>query len=214
MVIIILTRPAPVRLLFAFLIGGMATSIVVGFIVLKVIDGTGIAEGNTGRSVGPGIDIAVGVLSLALAFLLATGRELPFAQRRAARKQRRDEKKAREDAKDPWTQRILGRDSLWLAFALGVVLDLPSVWYLAALKDIAQANHEVPTELAMILTFNVIMFALIEIPLVCYLLAPERSAAAVKRFADWGHANARMIGAWVAGLIGAYLVIEGILDLV
>jgi len=203
-----------VRLLLAFLLGGMATSIVVGFVLLKVIDGTGIVEGDSGRSVGPGIDIAVGVLSLSLAFLLATGRELPFARRRAARKQRREAKQAEEDAKDPWTKRILGRDSLWLAFALGVVLDLPSVWYLAALKDIAEDNHGVTVELGQILIFNLIMFALIEIPLVCYLLAPERSAAAVNRFAAWGHRNARMIGAWVAGLIGAYLVIEGVLDLV
>ncbi len=58
------------------------------------------------------------------------------------------------------------------------------------------------------------MFALIEIPLVFYLLAPERSAAAVARFAAWTHAHARQIGAWVAGVIGAYLVISGIVDLV
>jgi hypothetical protein len=213
-VIVILTRPQPVRLLAAFLIGGMATSVIVGFVLLKVIDGTGIATGDTGRSVGPGIDIAAGLASLALAFALATGRELPFAERRAARKRKREAAKALEDRKDPWTKRILGRDSLWLAFALGVALDLPSVWYLAALKDIAQADHAVTIELALILTFNLIMFALIEVPLVCYLLAPERSAAAVDRFAAWAHSHARQIGAWVAGLIGAYLLISGILDLV
>jgi hypothetical protein len=213
-VIIILTRPQPLRLLAAFLIGGMATSIVVGFVVLKVIDGTGIATGSTGKSVGPGIDIAVGVASLALAWVAATGRALPFAERRAARKRKREEKKAQEDAKDPWTKRILARDSLWLAFALGIVLDLPSVWYLAALKDIAEANHGVGVEFAAILTFNLIMFALIEIPLVYYLLAPERAAAIVERGSAWAHRNARQIGAWVAGVIGAYLVISGILDLV
>jgi len=213
-VIIILTRPQPVRLLLAFLIGGMATSIVVGFVLLKLIDGTGIATGSTGRSVGPGIDIAVGLASLALAWVAATGRELPFAERRAARKRKREQKKALEEPKDPWTKRILGRDSLWLAFALGIVLDLPSVWYLAALKDIAEGNHGVTLELGQILIFNLIMFALIEVPLICYLLAPERSAAAVDRFAAWGHANARRIGAWVAGVIGVYLVISGIVDLV
>jgi hypothetical protein len=213
-VIIILTRPQPVRLLLAFLIGGMATSIVVGFVLLKAIDGTGIATGSTGRSVGPGIDIAVGLASLALAWVAATGRELPFAERRAARKRKREAKKALDEPKDPWTKRILGRDSLWLAFALGVVLDLPSVWYLAALKDIAEGNHGVTGELVQILIFNLIMFALIEVPLLCYLLAPERSAAAVNRFAAWGHANARKIGAWVAGVIGVYLLVSGIVELV
>jgi hypothetical protein len=213
-VIIILTRPHPVRLLAAFLIGGMATSIVAGFILLKAIDGSGIATGSTGRSVGPGIDIVVGLASLALAFAVATGRDLPLAGRRAARKQRHAAAKAGKEPKDPWTQRILGHDSLWLAFALGVVLDLPSVWYLAALKDIAQADHAVPLELGLILTFNLIMFALIEIPLVFYLLAPERSAAAVAGFSSWGHSHARQIGASVAGVVGAYLLVSGIIDLV
>ena len=175
--LIVLTRPHPVRLLAAFLIGGMVTSITVGFVLLGVIDGTNLVEGDTGRSIGPGIDIVVGLASLALAYAVATGRELPFAERRAARKERRAAEKAGEEPKDPWTKRILGRDSLWLAFALGVVLDLPSVWYLAALKDIAEANHGVPTELLLILTFNLIMFALIEIPLVCYLFAPGKARA-------------------------------------
>jgi hypothetical protein len=212
--LIVLTRPNPVRLLAAFLIGGMATSIVVGFLVLQAINGSNLVEGDTGRSVGPAIDLVVGLASLALAYAVATGRDLPFAARRAARKERRAAARADAEPKDPWTKRILGRDSLWLAFALGVVLDLPSVWYLAALKDIAEANHGVPTELLMILTFNLIMFALIEIPLVCYLLAPERSQAAVGRFDAWTHRNARQIGAGVAAVIGGYLVVSGIVDLV
>ena len=212
--LIVLTRPRPARLLAAFLIGGMTTSIVVGFVLLRVIDGTNLVEGNTGRSIGPGIDIVVGLASLALAYAVATGRDLPFAGRRAARKERRAAEKEGEEHKDPWTKRVLGRDSLWLAFALGVVLDLPSVWYLAALKDIAEANHGVPIELIQILTFNLIMFALIEIPLVFYLLAPERSEAAVARFDAWTHRNARQIGASVAAVVGVYLVISGIIDLV
>ena len=212
--LIVLTRPHPVRLLAAFLLGGMVTSIAVGFVLLRAIDGTNLVEGDTGRSIGPGIDIAVGLASLALAYAVAKGRDLPFARRRAARKERRAAEKAADEHKDPWTKRVLGHDSLWLAFALGVVLDLPSVWYLAALKDIAEAGHGVPSELGLILTFNLIMFALIEIPLVCYLLAPERSQAAVARFDAWTHRNARQIGAWVAGVAGAYLVISGILDLV
>ena len=80
----------------------MTTSIVVGFVLLRVIDGTNIAEGDTGRSIGPGIDIVVGLASLALAYAVATGRDLPFAARRAARKERRAAEKEGEE------QRIRG----------------------------------------------------------------------------------------------------------
>jgi hypothetical protein len=212
-VILILTRPQPVRLLAAFLVGGMATSVIVGLIVLTAIDGSGAVEGSTGKSVSPAIDIVVGLLSLALAFAVATGRDLPFADRRAARKQAKAAAAADAESKDPWTQRILTRDSLWLAFGLGIVLDLPSVWYLAALKDIAEGSHPQGTEIALILVFNLIMFALIEIPLVCYLIAPERSAAAVARFDAWAHGHMRQIGASVAAVLGAYLLLSGIADL-
>lgn len=210
-VVIILTRPNPARLLAAFLIGGMATSIAVGLAVLAIIEGSGVVGGGSSHSISPAIDLVVGLMSLALAFMIATGRPLPFAERRASRKAAKAAPAV--EAKDPWTQRILGRDSLALAFGLGIVLDLPSVWYLAALKDIAKAGNSTGHDIALVLLFNVIMFALIEIPLVCYLVAPQSSAARVARFDEWTRSHLRQIGATVAAVIGVYLTINGIAGL-
>ena len=39
------------------------------------------------------------------------------------------------------TQRVLTRDSSWLVFVLGIVLNLPGVWYLIALKDIGLSEY-------------------------------------------------------------------------
>ena len=39
------------------------------------------------------------------------------------------------------TQRVLTRDSSWLVFVLGIVLNLPGVWYLIALKDIGLSDY-------------------------------------------------------------------------
>ena len=58
------------------------------------------------------------------------------------------------------------------------------------------------------------MFALIEIPLVCYLFAPDRSAAAVERFAAWTHAKHARDRRLGRRDLGAYLVISGVVDLV
>jgi hypothetical protein len=211
-VVIILTRPNPARLLAAFLVGGLATSLVVGLVVLAVIESSGAVDSGSSRSISPTIDVIVGVLSLVLAFMVASGRPLPFADRRAKRKAAKATPEAQ--SKDPWTQRVLGRDSLVLAFGLGIVLDLPSVWYLAALKDIAAAGNSTGTDVLLVLLFNVIMFALIEIPLVCYLIAPERSAARVARFDEWAHSHMRQIGVGVATVIGTYLLLDGIAGLV
>jgi Sap, sulfolipid-1-addressing protein len=212
-VVIILTRPNPARLLAAFLIGGMLTSVLVGLIVLAIIETSGAVGSDSSHSISPAIDIVAGSISLAIAFLVGTGRPLPFANRRARRKAAKADATAQDEAKDPWTQRILGRDSLGLAFGLGIVLDLPSVWYLAALKDIAHAENSTADDIALVLLFNVIMFALIEIPLVFYLVAPERAAARVARFDSWARSHLRQIGATVAAVIGVYLLINGIAGL-
>ncbi len=191
-----------------------ATSIVVGFVLLEG-DRRDRDRHREHRRVGrSGIDIAVGLASLALAWVAATGRELPFAARRAARKRKREEKKALEDAKDPWTKRILARDSLWLAFALGVGPRPaerlvpgraqghrrgPARRHDRARPDPGLQPDHVRADRG-----------------AADLLPAWRPSARrphVSRFAAWGHANARQIGAWVAGVVGVYLVISGILDL-
>ena len=58
------------------------------------------------------------------------------------------------------------------------------------------------------------MFALIEIPLVCYLFAPGRSRAMVDRFDAWLRRNARGLAAGLAGVVGVFLVVKGLVRLV
>ncbi len=210
-VVIIFTRPNPARLLGAFLIGGLTTSVLVGLGVLALIKGSGVVGGSSSHSISPTIDVIAGLLSLSLAFLVATGRPLPFAGRRAERKSAKAD--ATAEPKDPWSKRMLERDSLAVAFGLGILIDLPSVWYLAALKDIAEAGHSTGADIALVLLFNAIMFVLVEVPLAFYLLAPERAAAGAARFDEWSRSHLRQIGAVVATVIGAYLLINGIVGL-
>lgn len=210
-VILIITRPQPARLLLGFLIGGMLTSVTVGFVLLRAIEGTGTLSDGSGGTLSPAIDLILGCLSLAIAFVLATGRESGLVERTARRKELKA--KPEKPAKDPWTKRILERGSVPLAVMLGVALDLPSVWYLAALKDIAHANHSTGQDLVSILVFNVIMFALIEIPLVYYLVTPDRAAATVARFDAWARGHMRQIGVSVTTVIGLYLIANGLAGL-
>ena len=210
-VVIIFTRPNPARLLGAFLIGGLTTSVLVGLGVLALIKGSGVVGGSSSHSISPTIDVIAGLLSLSLAFLVATGRPLPFAGRRAERKSAKAN--ATAEPKDPWSKRMLERDSLAVAFGLGILIDLPSVWYLAALKDIAEAwsldgrrrrsgaalqrDHvrpgRGPTRL-----------------LSAGARAGRGSGGALRQ---WSRSHLRQIGAVVATVIGAYLLINGIVGL-
>src|SRR3954447_15559377 len=196
-VLVVLTRPRPVRLLGAYLAGGMLAGLGVGFVVVFALEGAGIDDSGGGQSTAGGIaDIVVGALSLSLAAILASGGDPRPARMR--------KKRATEPGpkKPSWTERAVKHDSMGVAFGLGVLLDLPSVWYLLALKDIATGGYSPAVEAALIIGFNLIMFAVIEIPLIAYLVAPERAAATVTGFNAWMRSHARRIAVAIAGVVG------------
>ena len=64
-----------------------------------------------------------------------------------------------------------------------------------------------------VLAFNVIMLALLEIPTVGYLLAPEKTPAAVDRLKAAISRHGRQGAIWGAGVIGGLLVLRGVIEL-
>jgi len=216
-VILILTRPHPIRLFTGYLIGGMAMSITVGLLILAFADTSNLGTGSS-SSPSPSIDLALGIALLAMSLALATGRDLPGSQRRERRRAGKAEQRAAAAAaghapKESSVKRLIAHDSILLAVAIGVVLSLPSVWYLGALKDIDGGGYSTTSAVGLVLGFNLIMFALIEIPLAFYLLTPDRAAAAVARFDRWTHNHKRRIGVWATGVAGAALAIDGLLGI-
>jgi hypothetical protein len=210
-VIVILARPSPTRQLAAFLLGGMTFSVAVGLGLLFALKGSKLTT-TSHKPTSVAIDLVAGAASLAAAFVLLTRRDVALRERRELRHERRRGGSAEPGATEPstpWTKRTLERGSLPLAFAIGVLLNVPGVWYLAALKDISAGNHSVPVEVLLVLGFNVVMFGLIEVPLVCFLVAPERARELVRRFDVALHEHARQIGIAVATLVGAYLLVKG-----
>jgi hypothetical protein len=112
--------------------------------------------------------------------------------------------------KPSMTQRVLTRDSSWLVFVLGIVLNLPGVWYLIALKDIGLSDYTDAAKVLLLLGFNVIMFSFVEGPLIGYLVAPDWSRKQVDRFNGWLHRNGRHLGGWIGVVVGTYLLVRGI----
>jgi hypothetical protein len=207
-VIVVLGRPRPARLLGAYLAGGMLAGLGFGFLIVFVLKGTGVDDPSDNRSAASAIvDIVVGSLSLGLAVVLQTGRDPRPGRLRRKRPAPSGPKKK------SWTQRAISHDSLGVAFGLGVVLDLPSVWYLLALKDISTGGYSSAEEALLIVVFNLIMFTLIEVPLVAYLVAPEKAAAIVARFNQWIHSHLRQLATGVAGVLGIYLFVRGVVAL-
>src|SRR3954447_14120627 len=119
MVVLIVRGPNPTRMLGAYLFGAMLVSVGVGVAIVRSLD-AGNAVGGGDDTVGPAIDIALGLFALTVALILGTGRDRRLRERRERRKAAR----ARPE-KDPWSQRVLARESLLLTFAVGMALSLP-----------------------------------------------------------------------------------------
>jgi hypothetical protein len=201
-VIVVLSRPNPRRLLLAYLVGGMLTSITVGIAVVSSLSGLDVLAGSSPIA-DPLVNFTVGALALIVAYALATDRDARFEERRR-------EKRASRPTRDPWSERVLSRGTAPIAFAVGVALSLPGAFYLVALKDIAQGQDEFGAQLFAILVFNLIMFVLAEVPLLGYSFAPEATTVKVEQLNSWMARHARQIVIVVATTIGLYLIARGL----
>jgi hypothetical protein len=204
-VAIIISRPSPRRLLLGFYAGGMVTSITAGILVLDAFKDSRKVAGSSSSHVSAGPSIAVGLVALALAWLMASRRGRALIERRRARHPR----PARDDTPS-WAERHLAGASAGVAFAVGAVINLPGPFYLVALGEIAGASYSRAQELGLILLFNVIMFLLLEVPLVGYLVQPERTAERVAALSAWLNANGLRVMGWLVGLVGLSLIAQGI----
>jgi hypothetical protein len=193
----------PKRLLLGYLAGALLVSLTVGFVIVFVIHDSGATE-TAQNSLSPSMDIALGAIFLLVAYVVSSGRDERLKERRKARKG------ASEAEKGPSkVEQLLGRGDARITFALGVVFTLPGVAYLAALHDLQQLGYGAPGEILVILGFNFMLLILLEIPLVGYLVAPERTVAAVQRFRTWLTQSSRRILVVGAAGIGVILLVRG-----
>ena len=208
-VLVILTQPNPRRLLGAYLAGAMLTSLTIGLVIVGGLGSGDVLNGSSGRTINPAFDLVVGLLLLGLLYALLTGRDRRFIERRDHKRQPRA-----ESGKEPWSDRVLRRQSIVLTFVVGMALNLPGALYLVALKEIASADQSSAQSVLQLLVYNLIMFAWAEIPLVGYGVAPERTEALITRIHDWLGSHTRQIAIGICAVAALYLTIKGVAGLV
>jgi hypothetical protein len=214
-VVILLSQPRPRRLIAAYLAGGLTMSITIGLVIVFVLKDSDAVSGS-GKTLSWAADLAIGGLALLLAVALAVKADDRVRQRRARKKvaagaspePTTDE--ADSSSKEPWSQRILARGSAPIVFAAALAINLPGAAYLIALKDIAGGGHSTGVVVIMIVAFNLIMFALAEIPLLGLTFAPERTHELVGRGNAWLSGHGRQIAIVLCAAVGIYLIVRGI----
>ncbi|OBI37495.1 GAP family protein [Mycobacterium colombiense] len=192
MTVLMLNRPRPVLQLLAFLSGGFAMGMTVGLVVLFLL-----RRGLMGSSyfTVPRIQILIGLLALVVAVAVAVdipGRIGPRPARLAMP-----------------GQRFLRGHSLPVAGIAGLSIALPSVDYLAALAVILASGAAAMTQVAALLLFNIVAFALVELPLLAYLLAPETTASSMKALHNWIRSRRRREVALLLAAAGCLFLAAG-----
>lgn len=198
--------PSPVKLMLGYLLGAMMTSITLGLVIVFSLGDSG-AVTSTENTLSPAATMALGVISLIAAFVLGTSHFDRAAERRRARKGGKAEK-----GPSRW-ERALGRGSARVTFLVGALLTLPGASYLAGLSRIDKLNYATAPTVLLVLGFNVIMLALLEVPLVCFVVAPEWTPGAVARAKAWIGRRARKFAVAALATIGALLVIKALIEL-
>jgi len=206
-VVILLNQPRRLALLSAYLATGLVVSIGAGLLVIFGLKGA-FHGSNTGLS--STIDLAVGGLALLLAVALATRADARFAERRKSGSSEAADPSAQK--KEPVMQRILARESRPLVILAALVMNLPSAAYLVALKDITAAHHSTGATIALVVAFNLIMFVFAEVPLIGLIINPQATEGAVLKLSGWFSENSRRIAIVLCVVLGAFLVIRGIIN--
>ena len=212
-VTVMLLLPNPKRLMAGYLLGAYTTSVTLGLLIVFSLNNSS-TESTSKQTISPVEDIVVGLLAVGIAFVLATGRDQPFQERRRTKK---DAKlKAREEAGKPTESlplRMLGKGDPRVTFLVGAVLSFPGVSYLDALDHIHKLNPgTVPTVLLVIYSC-VMQQILLELPLLGYVFAPGSTQNKVTRFKAWMGRSGRKAAVIGAAVIGVLLIARGVITL-
>jgi hypothetical protein len=102
---------------------------------------------------------------------------------------------------------------LGLAMLVGALAGLPGGAYLRALHNLVTGKSSTATQVVAVIVFVLIEFMLIIVPFVFLELRPEATKAALKNAQDWLLSHARQLMAYTALILGAYMVVTGLVSL-
>ena len=205
--------PNPRRLMIGYLLGAYTTSIISGLLIVYALNHSK-ATSTAKHTISPAEDIGVGVLCLVIAYVLETGRDRPYQERRRAKK---DAKlKARREAGKPTESlpmRLLGKGDPRVTFVVGAVLSFPGASFISAMNHIHELHPGKAATVLLVIYFCLMQQILLELPLLGFIVAPASTQDRVDRFKAWMSRRGRIVAVIAATAIGALIILRGLLSL-
>ena len=190
------------RLMFVcFLLGGMGLGLTVGLLDVLVLHIDAVKTQN--HSSG-GLDLALGIPLLAVGALLATDHLHRFRRRHHPPKDKRPSRLA------VWAQRVLHEPRYGLAVLIGAAVGTPGASYLLALHDLISSKTSTAVAVIAVIVFVIINWVLVLVPFAFLMARPQGTEQGLKRFERWLTSHEQQVAAGVCLLVGAYMVITGL----
>lgn len=192
--------PNAKSVMLGYLLGALLMSITLGLVIVFALEGSA-AVSTTKHTLSPAATLTLGAVALVLAFVLGSDRGQGRSERR-------------RDKGPPRWHRALERGSPRITFVVGALLTLPGASYIAGLTRIHKLNYSPAATVALIVAFNLVMLALLEVPLLGFVIAPDRTINTIHRARAWVSSRGRQVASRALAVIGCLLVIKGVVELV
>jgi hypothetical protein len=204
-VTIMMLLPEPRRLILGYLAGAWLASIGIGLAIVFSLHNTAAVESGK-KTLSPLEDLVIGAILVIVGWALLTGR---VAELKESRRRHKEAKHGPAEEKESLPERLLGRGSIRITFAVGVLLSLPGASYIVALTKIAHLDWPAGTTALAVVIFCLIQQLLLEVPLVGFYLAPAWTQRMVAKFREWISHNAVRAGGRLCLVLGTLLIIRG-----
>ncbi|OBF91669.1 hypothetical protein A5773_22315 [Mycobacterium sp. 852014-52450_SCH5900713] len=221
LVVLLLSRRRPLMQMLAFLCGGFAMGVGAGLVVLFVLRAAPVV----GHFSVADVQIASGLAALLVAVVLATNvvrrRVVHVRPAPADAVIGRSGDVALDEGSAPSGRRRLAEsariflrgDSLAVAAVSGVGASLPSANYMGSMAAILAAHAAPAAQVQALVAFNVVAFAVAEIPLVGYLASPQRTRAVMAGLQNWLRSRGHRDIALLAAAGGCFMLVLGLINL-
>lgn len=111
------------------------------------------------------------------------------------------------------THDMLKSDLVWPVYVAGAASAIPPIDGVAMLAVIMASRADLGTQLSAFLVFTVLMLSIIELPLVSYLVWPQKTVAMVQLVQTWVHTHFRRIMETLLGMAGITALVQGVASL-
>ncbi len=187
----------PGRTTVFYVAGGLAVVTVVGIIALVAIRAGGLSHLGHHQT-RYGLRLGLGAVAIVASIVL-------FRRRSAG---------SARPKKPGVIERLTSRPKPLTAFAVGVVMFGPSVTFIAAVQVVATAKAGLGITIGVMAMIILLAVAFAWLPLVAYLVAPDRTIRTLRTFEAWLKRHGKTVAALAIGVVGVLLIAQGISGLV